>query len=196
MEILFNFFDFIKINVEYNFYFTFLIFFIFLLFYNTFAIPGSFIFISATGYFFGIYLAYFIGIFTLVFGSFIFFSFSTIFFKKLFPKIINNYTVNIENYISNSSLEYLIIFRMIPGPPLFLQNLLLSLINIKKINFIISSFIGFSPVVFVSVYVGHQLKEIDKLKNISFNDIFSFKFLIFIFCIIIFLLIRIFYKKK
>ena len=85
---------------------------------------------------------------------------------------------------------------MIPGPPLLLQNLLLSFLNITKINFIISSFVGFSPIVFATVFIGNQLNDIDKIKNVSLNDIISFKFLIFIFCIIIFLSIRILYKKK
>jgi uncharacterized membrane protein YdjX (TVP38/TMEM64 family) len=85
---------------------------------------------------------------------------------------------------------------MIPGVPLFLQNLLLSLLNITKIKFILSSFVGFTPLVFIIVFVGNQLTNIDKLKNLSISEIFSFKYLIFIFFFIIFLLIRIIYKNK
>ena len=152
MEILSNFLDFININIENNFYFTYLIFFIFLLIYNTFAIPGGLIVSCATGYFYGLFTGYVTFILALILGSFIFFIFSSFFIKNLFPKTIKKYSSNINNYISNSSLEYLIIFRMIPGPPLLIQNLLLSFLNISKINFIISSFIGFSPLVFVSVF--------------------------------------------
>ena len=196
MEIFLNFLDYIKINVEYNFILTLLIFFIFLLLYNSFSIPGNPIFIGATGYFFGIYIGYFISIITLVLGSLIFFSFSKFFIKKIFPRISYKYVNNLENYISNSSIEHLIIFRMIPGVPLFLQNLLLSLLNITKIKFILSSIVGFTPLVFIIVFVGNQLTNIDKLKNLSISDIFSFKYLIFIFFFIIFLLIRIIYKNK
>ena len=196
MGILLNFLEFIKFNVEYNFVLTSILFFIFLLFYNTFSIPGNIIFIAASGYFFGIYLGYLISIFSLVFGSLIFFSFFHFVVKKLFPITIDKYIENLQNYISNSSIEYLILFRMIPGPPLFLQNLLLSFLKISKINFVISSFVGFTPLVFIVVFIGNNLKNIDKIKNISINDIFTFKFLIFIFLLVVFLLIRIFYKKK
>ena len=196
METLFYFLDYIKINVEYNFYSTFLLFFIILLIYNTFAIPGGLIFNCATGYFFGIFFGFLIVIFTLVCGSFIFFSFSKFFIKNLFPKTIRKYSLNLNNYISNSTLEYLIIFRMVPGLPLFIQNLLLSLLKVSRVNFIIASFIGFSPIVFISVFIGSQFADIEKIKNVSLNDIISYKFLIFILCIIIFLLIRIFNKKN
>lgn len=196
MEIFLNFLNYIEINVEYNFIFTFLIFFIFLLIYNSFSIPGNPIFIATTGYFFGIYIGYFMSIITLVLGSLIFFIFFNFFIKKILPGIFYKYSNNIKNYISNSSLEYLIIFRMLPGPPLFLQNSILSFLNITKIKFILSTFIGFTPFVFFLVFIGNQFKDIDKLKKLSINDIFSFKFLIFLFFFIIFLLLRIRYKKK
>jgi uncharacterized membrane protein YdjX (TVP38/TMEM64 family) len=196
METFLSFLDYIKINVEYNFILTFLIFFIFLIFYCSFSIPGNPIFITATGYFFGIYIGYFISIISLVLGSLIFFSFFNFFIRKIFTGFINKYVNNLNKYISNSSIEYLIIFRIIPGTPLFLQNLLLSFLKITKKKFILTSFIGFTPLVFLMVFIGNQLNDIDKLKNLSINDFFSFKFLIFIFFFIIFLLIRIFYKKK
>ena len=196
METFLSFLDYIKINVEYNFILTFLIFFIFLIFYSSFSIPGNPIFITATGYFFGIYIGYFISIISLVLGSLIFFSFFNFFIRKIFPGFINKYVNNLNKYISNSTIEYLIIFRIIPGTPLFLQNLLLSFLKITKKKFILTSFIGFTPIVFLMAFVGNQLNDIDKLKDFSINDFFSFKFLIFIFFFIIFLLIRIFYKKK
>ena len=196
MEILLNFLDYIKLNVENNYVFTFFLFFIFLLIYNSFSIPGNLIFVASTGYFFGIYIGYFLSIFSLVLGSLLFFSFSQFFIEKIFSNFINKYRNNFQRYLSNSSIEYLIIFRMIPGPPLFLQNLILSFLNISKIKFFITSFIGFSPLIFIVVFIGNQLSDIDKIKTLSFNDIFSFKFLIFILCLIFFLSLRIFYKKK
>ena len=196
MEILLNFLVYIELNVENNYILTFLFFFIFLIFYNSFSIPGNIVFMASAGYFFGTYIGYVISISALVFGSLIFFSFSHYFIKIIFPQLIDKYTFNLQNYISDSSMEYLIIFRIIPGPPLFLQNLLLSFLNINKINFIISTFVGLSPIAFVSVFIGNQLKDIDNIKNLSLIDIFSFKFLLFIFCLLIFLLIKIFYNKK
>ena len=196
MDFLFNFLDYIKINIEYNYLKIFLFFFIFLIIYNSFSIPGNMVFIAATGYFFGSYIGYLLSISTLVLGSLIFFSFSNFFIGKIFLKYLNKYTSNLDKFIAGSSIEYLIIFRMIPGPPLFFQNLILSFLKIKKIDFILSSFIGFTPYVFMLVFIGNQFNNIDKLINLSFGDIFTFKFLFFICCIILLIVIRIFYKKK
>lgn len=195
MEFLLNFLDYIKINIEFNFFYTFVFFFIFLLAYNSFSMPGGIIFMAATGYFFGTFIGYFLSIITLVLGSLIFFSFSHFFIQKFSPKFIKKYISIFQKYISKSSFEYLIIFRMIPGPPLFVQNIILSFLKITKTNFILSTFIGFSPIVFMAVFLGNQLNDISYLKDLSFKDMFTFKFLIFIFMLISFLLIRVFYKK-
>lgn len=195
MDILYFFLDYIKINVENNFIITFFIFFLFLLIYVTFAIPGNIVFVASTGYFFGIYFGFILSILSLVFGSLIFFIFISFILKYLFPKIYEKYSDKANNYISKSSLEYLIIFRMIPGPPLMFQNLIMSILDIPKLKFIVSTFLGFSPLTFVAVFVGHQIKGVQNIKNISLNSIFSFEFFIFISVIIIILIIRIFFKR-
>lgn len=196
MEILFNFLDYIQVNVENNFNLTLLLFFLFMLFYNSFSMPGNIILIASTGFFFGIYVAYLISIFTLVLGSLIFFTFSHHFIKKKTPKIIDKYTLKFNKLIANSSFEYLIIFRMIPGTPLFFQNILLSFLDITKFNFILTSFIGFTPLVFIIVFIGNKLKDINKIKNLSIYDIFSLNVLLFIFFLITIIIIRILFKKK
>ena len=196
MSIFYLFLDYIKINIENNFIITFVIFLIFLTIYISFSIPGNLIFICSTGYFFGIYFGFLISIFSLVFGSLIFFIFISIIMKKFIPKIYQKYSEKANKYISGSSLEYLIIFRMIPGPPLMLQNICLSITNISKTKFLISSFLGFSPLTFVAVFVGYQLNNFQNLKNIKINSIFSLEFFLFISLIIFFLIIRIIFKKK
>ena len=49
------FLDFLNIYIDTNYNFSILIFFVFLLFYNTFSIPGNLIFVVSAGYFFGVY---------------------------------------------------------------------------------------------------------------------------------------------
>ena len=144
MDFFYIFLDFIKINIENNFIFTFLLFFVFLLFYNAFSIPGNLVFIASSGYFFGIYLGFILSISSLVLGSLFFFIFSKFFLKKIFPNIYLKYSNSVSHYISNSSTEYLIIFRIIPGTPLMIQNLCLSLLDIKKTTFILTSLVGIS----------------------------------------------------
>ena len=122
MNEFFVFLDFLNIYIDTNYNFSILIFFVFLLVYNTFSIPGNLIFVVSAGYFFGIYIGYIISILSIVLGSLIFFTVSKLFLKKLFTNIYDKYSSKINKYISNSSIEYLILFRMIPGPPLMMQN--------------------------------------------------------------------------
>jgi len=190
------FLDFLNIYIDTNYNFSILIFFVFLLFYNTFSIPGNLIFVVSTGYFFGIYIGYIISILSIVFGSFIFFTASKLLLKKIFINFYNKYSLKINRYISNSSIEYLIMFRMIPGPPLMIQNVCLSILKIHSFKFILTSFIGFSPIIFIAVYYGSKIKSYESIKNITMNSIISRDFLIFIALVIFFLSLRIVFKKK
>ena len=196
MDIFFIFLDFLKLQVENNFFYSLFFITFFLLIYNSFSIPGNIIFIASTGYFFGIYIGFIISILTIVFGSLLFFIFSSYFLNKFSPNTIKKYSKQIDKYISNSSIEFLIIFRIIPGTPLMVQNLILSFLNISKLKFILSSFIGFSPLIFILVFFGDQLKSFENVKSFEITDIISFKFLIFILIIITILIIRIIYKKN
>ena len=112
--------------------------------------------------------------------------------KKYYMKIANK----INFFIKDSSIEYLIIFRLIQGNPLFFQNLCLSFLNISKTKFILTSIAGLSPSIIIFTYVGSKLLQIYEIKNITYNEIFSKEF-IFILIIFIFLLIfRIIYNYK
>ena len=166
MDLFFVFLDFLNIYIDTNYHFSILIFFVFLLFYNTFSIPGNLIFFIAAGYFFGIYLSFIFSILSIVLGSLIFFTVSKLFLKKLFTNIYDKYSTKINKYISNSSIEYLILFRMMPGPPLMMQNVCLSILKINSIKFILTSFIGFSPIIFVAVYFGSKIKSFDTHKSL------------------------------
>ena len=87
-------------------------------------------------------------------------------------------------------------FRMIPGPPLMIQNVCLSILKIHSFKFILTSFIGFSPIIFIAVYYGSKIKSYESIKNITMNSIISRDFLIFIALVIFFLSLRIVFKKK
>ena len=196
MEILFFILDYIEIKIEYNYLFTLLFFFIFLTIYSTLSIPGNIIFIVAAGYFFGTSVGFLLSICSIVIGSFLFFIFVSSFLKIFFNKKMHAYTKNIYNYLINSKFEYLVIFRLIPGIPLFLQNFLLSTININKIKFLLSTFLGFTPIIYLMVFFGDHLKDFNKLKSLSFNDFFSMNFILLLFFIIFLLIIRIFILHK
>ena len=196
IDIIFNFlleFDlFIKNNLELSLFLYFLFSFLF----YTFSLPGSLIIILASSFFFGFIIGFLINIISIVLGSLFFFLFFKTIFKKYFYKRIHKFSDKLNKIVKKSSLEYLILIRLIFGVPLFVQNLFLSTLNISKTKFIISSFIGFSPYMVLYTFVGSKFSNIIDIKNFQLSDFFTFELLIIFIILIIFLLIRIFLKLK
>ena len=179
-----------------NYFISILFFFLFLLCYSVFSLPGLIIFTSISGYLFGIYYGFIISILSITLGSLAFFFLSKIFFKYFFIEYYEKYTQNINQYISHSTLEYLIIFRLIPGLPLIVQNIILSLLDISIFKFLFSTFIGFSPIILTSVFIGNKIKNTQLIKEISSQDIFTWDFILIISLLILLLIIRIKFKKN
>ena len=196
MDFLFSYVDSIVFYTKDYLLLSIILYFTFQFLYASICVPGLFIFICFSGYLFGIIYGFIISILSLSLGNLVFFILCKFFLKKYFYKYYKNYSSNIDKYISNSSFEYLIIFRMIPGPPLMIQNTILSLLNISFLKFLISTIIGFSPLVFLTVYVGNKIKDVQLIKNFTFTDVINFEFLALIIIIIILLIIRIAYKKN
>ena len=195
MDIFFDILIYIKLQIENNYFLSLSLFFTVIFIYNSLSLPGHIFFIAAAGYFYGLYIGFLISIISLVFGSLFFFIFCKFIFKKYFSNIFKKYTNNINKYISDSTLEYLIIFRILPGPPLFIQNLLLSILNVNKYFFIFSTFLGFTPLVFLIVSFGSHLNKFENLKKISLSNFITFEFLIFLTILIFLISLRIFFKK-
>ena len=196
MEFVLYFLDYIQLKIEHNYYFSLIIFLSLMILYNSFSLPGNPIFMTSAGFLYGIGIGFSVSIIGIVLGSLIFYLFVSFLLKKVFPSFYNKYSSKAHSYLSDSTFEYLIIFRMIPGFPLIVQNLVLTILKIDKLKFIISSIIGFSPLVFAFVYFGKQLNNISKLKSFTFSDIFSLEILILIFLLILLISIRIVYVKK
>ena len=196
MDFIYTFLNYIIYSIEINYFQSLIIFTLFLLFYNSLSLPGNALIMISTGYFFGIYIGFLISIFTLVFGSLFFYIFISFILFKFFPKIVTNYSNKVNQYVGSSSFEYIVLFRIIPGTPLIIQNLILSILKVDLFKFLLSTMIGFTPLVFVLVFFGFQLKNIDSLRDFSISDIFSYEFLIFIFFIVFLIFIKILYKKR
>ena len=196
MDLILYFLDYIQLKIEHNYYFSLIIFLSLMILYNSFSLPGNPIFMTSAGFLYGIGIGFSVSIIGIVLGSLIFYLFVSFLLKKVFPSFYNKYSSKAHSYLSDSTFEYLIIFRMIPGFPLIVQNLVLTILKIDKLKFIISSIIGFSPLVFAFVYFGKQLNNISKLKSFTFSDIFSLEILILIFLLILLISIRIVYVKK
>ena len=179
-----------------NFLFSLFIYFIFLLFYSAFSLPGIIVFIALSGYLFGIVYGYLISLISITFGSLIFFLLSKFFFQYFLLNYYEKYTNSINRYISKSTTEYIIIFRMIPGTPLMIQNLILSLLDISINKFCFATLIGFTPTIYLIAFIGNKIKDIHSIKELSLIDLFSWDFILIILIFIFLLFMKIKFKKR
>ena len=175
--------------------FSFIIYFIFSIVFFMFSLPGGLIILMGSGFFFGFLNGFLINITSISLGSLLFITFSNNLFKKLFNKAYNKYSKKISGYISSSSYEYLILIRLVVGPPLIFQNLCISLLDISKTKILISSVIGFSPLMFVFSYSGNHVSNIIQLKEFTLSKLISFEILLVLIFLIILTLLKIFFKK-
>ena len=175
--------------------FSFIIYFIFSIVFFMFSLPGGLIILMGSGFFFGFLNGFLINITSISLGSLIFITFSNNLFKKLFNKAYNKYSKKISGYISSSSYEYLILIRLVVGPLLIFQNLCISLLDISKTKILISSVIGFSPLMFVFSYSGNHASNIIQLKEFTLSKLISFEILLVLIFLIILTLLKIFFKK-
>ena len=196
MENLFFYINFFNQNLENNYFLFILLYLISLIIFFTFSLPGSPLLSIASGFFFGLYAGFLINIISILIGSYFFVYFAKIIFKNFLNKLHSKFSNKITNLIKHSSYEYLIIFRLIQGNPLFIQNLCLSFVNISKKKFIISSCIGLSPAIFAFSYFGSKLSQIYEINYIKFSDIISKDFILFLAIVILFLIFRIIYNFK
>lgn len=179
-----------------NYYYSLAAVFLFLTIYQTIGLPGHVFIMLAVGYFFGTYIGYILCQASLVIGSFLCFSFGQRFLAKFYPNLLHKYKNKIHEHVSQNTFDYILIFRLFPGTPLILQNLTLSFLNVNKRNFLISTFLGFTPGTYITVYFGNQIQNFSNINLIKIEDVFSFEFYILISFLILILSIRIFYRKN
>ena len=196
MDFFLFFLDLINSYIQNYYYLSLFIFFLFLLIYFSFSLPGGPILLLSSGFFFGFLIGFIINIVSIVLGSLIFFIVSKFLFKNLLKNYYEIYSLKLTNIIKKSSYEYLILLRLIVGAPLFIQNLCLSILNISKVKFIISSSIGLSPFMVLFSYLGNQLSDLIQVKKFNLIEVFTFELLIIFLILISVILLRIFYKNK
>ena len=190
-NILFNLTDFINNN----YYSSFLLYFIISICFFTLSLPGGIIILISSGFFFGFLEGFIINILSISFGSLIFIIFSKTILSKLFEKYYNKFSDKLTDFVKNSSYEYLILLRLVIGPPLIFQNICISLLNISKTKILFSSVIGFTPTMLLFSYFGSYVSNLIELKTFTFSSIFSPEILIIIGLFIFLIILRIYFKK-
>ena len=194
-EIVFNFLIHLNEFISTYYIYSFCLFLIISTIYFTFSLPGGIIILLSSGFFFGFIEGFLLNIISICLGSLIFIIFSKTLLRALFKKYYDKFSDKISKYIKNSSYEYLILLRLIIGPPLLFQNICISLLNISKTKIFITTFIGFAPLMLLFSYLGSHVSNIIELKSFTIADIFTLEILIIFGLIILFIFFRIFFKK-
>ena len=115
------------------------------------------------------------------------------FIKK---KFLNKYSY-IENYFNKNDLELMMLIRIIPGIPFFLQNLILAGLGAHNKKFFYTTLIGLAPWSFIFGSIGQGLEEIFFNKTeLSFSLIAQPEYLIPIGFIASLVIMVIIFKKK
>ena len=195
-EIVFNFLIHLNEFISTYYIYSFCLFFIISTLYFTFSLPGGIIISLSSGFFFGFVGGFLLNIISICLGSLIFIIFSKTLLRGFFEKYYVKFSDKLSTYIKSSSYEYLILIRLIIGPPLLFQNICISLLNISKTKIFITSFIGFAPLMLLCSYLGSHFSNIIELKAFGITDIFTSEIIIIFGLIILFVLFRIFIKKK
>ena len=111
-------------------------------------------------------------------------------------KFLNKYSY-IENYFNKNDLELMILIRIVPGTPFFLQNLILAGLGANNKKFFYTTLIGLAPWSFIFGSIGQGLEEIFVNETeLSFSLIAQPEYLIPIGFIAFLIIMIILFKKK
>ena len=111
-------------------------------------------------------------------------------------KFLNKFSY-IENYFNKNDLELMMLIRIIPAIPFFLQNLILAGLGAHNKKFFYTTLIGLAPWSFIFGSIGQGLEEIFMNKTeLSFSLIAQPEYLIPIGFIAFLIVMIILFKKK
>jgi len=194
-EFIYSFISYLNNIISVYYFYSLFLYFIFLILFFTFSLPGGLIVLIASGFFFGFMQGFFINIISISLGSLFFIIFSKNLLSKMFNKYFLKFSDKLSGYIKNTSIEYLILVRLFIGPPLAFQNICISLLNVSKMKIFFTTIIGFIPQMLLFSYIGSYISNIIELQSIVFSEIFSKEILFTIGFLIFLILLRIYFKK-
>ena len=117
------------------------------------------------GFLFGTWIGGVISIIGGTIGAFCIFLIAKFFFLDLIKrKFLNKYS-GIENNFNKNDLELMLLIRIIPAVPFFIQNLILAGLGANNKKFFYTTLIGLAPWSFIFGSIGQGLEEIFMNKN-------------------------------
>ncbi len=203
-------YDFIRLNketiLEYkknNFFILTIIFFIFSIIWVLllgFAMP----LLIFSGFVFGKWWGILIAIISTTVGATLLYLLANLFFKDIVEKKFAPKFIKLKKFFNENELLYFTFFRFVGGggTPYAIQNILPVLFNMSTRNYILATFIGSLPSMFITVAIGSgieniidQNEKINFLKVISSSEIYIPIFCFFILLILGFVLRKNYFKE-
>ncbi len=197
LETLFSNLDFIQNLISQNYLlsiFTFLTLYSFLILCN---FPFASLLSMINGFLFGTLIGGAISLIGGTLGAFGIFIIAKNFFSDFIKnKFLNRYSY-IENYFNKNDLELMILIRIIPGTPFFIQNLILAGLGANNKKFLYTTLFGLAPWSFIFGSIGQGLEEIFINKTaLNFSLIAQPEYLIPLGFIAFLIIMIILFKKK
>ncbi len=174
--------------------FTFLTLYSFLILCN---FPLASILSMINGFLFGTWIGGSISLIGGTLGAFGIFIIAKFFFSDFIKnKFFNKYSY-IENYFNKNDLELMILIRIVPAAPFFIQNLVLAGLGANNKKFFYTTLFGLAPWSFIFGSIGQGLDEIFINKTeLNFSLIVQPEYLIPLGLIFFLIIIIILFKKK
>ena len=203
-------YDFIRLNketiLEYkknNFFILTIIFFIFSIIWVLllgFAMP----LLIFAGFVFGKWWGILIVIISTTAGATLLYLLANLFFKDIVEKKFAPKFIKLKKFFNENELLYFTFFRFVGGggTPYAIQNILPVLFNMSTKNYILATFIGSLPSMFITVAIGSGIENVidqnekfNFLKVISSSEIYIPIFCFFILLILGFVLRKNYFKE-
>ena len=136
-------------------------------------------------------------------GATFLYIFGIFFLKNFLEKNFSNKLKKLELSLKKNELIFLIIYRFIGGLPFQLGNLIPVLFNVKIINYLISTFVGIAPQIFIIASLGSGVEKIISQNETmpTFSDLIYSKeiylpILFFIIILLVAILLKNYFYKK
>ena len=197
LETFFSNLEFIQKFISQNYLlsiFTFLTLYSFLILCN---FPFASLLSMINGFLFGTWIGGTISLIGGTLGAFGIFIIAKFFFSDFIKnKFLNKYSY-IENYFNKNDLELMILIRIVPVAPFFIQNLILAGLGANNKKFFFTTLFGLAPWSFIFGSIGQGLEEIFINKtDLNFSLIVQPEYLIPLGFIAFLIIMIILFKKK
>ena len=131
--------------------------------------------VLASGFLLGPYLGTLIAVISLSIGATIIYIFANFFFKELIREKFLNKFKNLEIKFKNKEFFYMLIYRFVGGIPFQISNIIPCIFNVKIKNFLLATFLGMMPQIFIIASLGAGLEsQIEKNSQVpSFVELIT-----------------------